>query len=79
MVKHEKATKRFGPRYGRTIKRKLGKIEAAQKATYECPYCKYDKVKQDSVGIWQCGKCGSRFTSKAYSVEKAPVLKTNQI
>jgi len=77
-LKHEKAIKRFGPRYGRTLKKKLGKIEASQKATYECPYCAYKKVKHDSVGIWQCNKCGARFTSKAYSVEKAPALKTIQ-
>ena len=29
--KHEKAVKRFGVRYGRTVKKRLGRIEALQK------------------------------------------------
>ncbi len=62
--------KRFGPRYGRTVKKRLAKIESMQKEVYTCPYCSKRAVKRVSSGIWRCSKCGSLFTSKAYSVEK---------
>jgi len=64
------SVKRFGPRYGRTVKHKLAKIEAVLKGKHKCPYCHADKVKRLSLGIWQCRKCDAKFTGKAYSVSK---------
>ena len=64
------STKRFGPRYGAKLRKKVAHIEKQQKATYKCPYCNYDKVKRVFVGVWKCGKCGAKFSSKAYSVGK---------
>ena len=72
------SVKRFGPRYGRTLKNKVGKIEQDQKADYTCPKCHYKKVKREMNGIWECEKCGAKFTSKAYSVAKLPSLKGEQ-
>ena len=69
------SVKRFGPRYGRTVKNKVGKIETDQKASYPCPVCHYPKVRRVSSGIWQCEKCEAKFTSKAYTVAKLPALK----
>jgi len=72
--KHENAVKRFGVRYGRTVKRQLGKIEAMQRKKHACPYCRYTRVERKAVGIWNCSKCGKTFTSRAYTVTKpAPV------
>ena len=68
MAKNQGTTGRFGPRYGRTPKTKLKKIEAKQKALYKCPYCTYKKVRQLSAGIWVCNKCNKKFTGKAYSI-----------
>jgi len=81
MAKKKKATsvKRFGPRYGRTIKAKLAKIEELQKQTYKCPSCHHVKVKRVSKGIWECKKCKAKFTSKAYTVAKLPVIKGETI
>jgi len=62
-------TKRFGARYGRTVKHKLAKIERALKQNHECPYCMKKKVKRMSVGIWHCSKCKALFTGKAYTPE----------
>ncbi len=76
--KHEKAIRRFGVRYGRTVKRKLGKIEAQQKKKHVCPYCRYTSVKRLAAGIWSCGKCGASFTSKAYTVSKPAGVKAEQ-
>ncbi|MBN1275676.1 50S ribosomal protein L37ae [Candidatus Woesearchaeota archaeon] len=69
------STKRFGPRYGRTLKNKIGKIEQQQKRPQRCPQCRYQQVSRESKGIWTCKKCGAKFTSKAYSVAKMPSLK----
>lgn len=63
-------TKRFGPRYGRTVKDKLDKVESMSKAKYKCPYCLSEKVKRQQAGIWMCGKCDKKFTSRAYSIPK---------
>jgi len=60
--------KRFGPRYGRTVKHKLAKIEIEQKKKHKCPYCAKPKVTRVAYGIWECGKCSSKFTSRAYTV-----------
>ena len=62
------SVKRFGVRYGRTIKQKLGKIEAEQKKKQTCPYCKKLSVKRLSAGLWYCKKEGKKFTSRAYTV-----------
>lgn len=64
------SAKRFGPRYGRTPKYKLAKIEAIQHGVHVCPYCHAPKVKRLSAGLWQCRKCNAKFTGKAYSLKK---------
>lgn len=69
-----KRTKRFGTRYGRTIKLKVEQIEQELKKKHECPYCHYKKVKRLSMGIWQCSKCTAKFTGKAYSIKRKMVF-----
>jgi large subunit ribosomal protein L37Ae len=70
------SVKRLGTRYGRTLKFKLGKIEAEQRKKHKCPYCNYEQVRRKALGIWYCKKCKATFTSKAYTVGKlGPVIK----
>ncbi len=69
MVQQYKSVKRFGARYGRKIRLRLGKIEEQQKKLYKCPYCKAQKVKREAAGIWKCKRCGAVYTAKAYSGE----------
>jgi large subunit ribosomal protein L37Ae len=64
------SVRRLGSRYGRTVRFKLGKIEAEQRKKHKCPYCNYATVKRKTIGIWHCKKCGSDFTNKAYTVGK---------
>ncbi|MBW3000796.1 50S ribosomal protein L37ae [Candidatus Woesearchaeota archaeon] len=64
------SVRRLGSRYGRTVRFKLGKIEAEQRKKHKCPYCNYIKVRRVSAGIWHCKKCKSTFTNKAYTVGK---------
>ena len=60
--------KRFGVRYGRTVKHKLSKVEAVLKKKHTCPYCHSLSARRVAAGIWDCKKCGAKFTGKAYSV-----------
>ncbi|MGV8162649.1 MAG: 50S ribosomal protein L37ae [Candidatus Nanoarchaeia archaeon] len=62
-------TKRFGVRYGRTVKEKLAKIEESAKAKYKCPYCAAPKVGKKAAGIWECKKCQKIFTARAFSAQ----------
>ena len=64
------SVKRFGARYGRTVKYKLSKIEAELKKKHKCPYCHSLAAKRVAAGIWRCKKCKSKFTGKAYSIAK---------
>ncbi len=59
---------RFGVRYGKKIRQKVGKIEQLSRAKYECPLCCGDrKLKRTAAGIWECSKCGTKFAGGAYS------------
>lgn len=60
--------KRFGARYGRGVKLKFGTIEAEQRRDHPCPYCRTVRVRRVAAGIWECRKCGAKFTGRAYTV-----------
>lgn len=62
--------KRFGVRYGRTVKHKRAKVEREQNSDHKCPYCARAKLTRVSYGIWECNKCGNKFTARAYTVGK---------
>jgi len=68
MTKKVKSAGRFGARYGRKVRQKVIDIEQKQKAKQQCPYCNKWGVKRLAVGIWQCKKCDSKFTGKAYYI-----------
>ena len=74
-MKEEKVTsvKRFGTRYGRTLKLKFGKIEVEQRKKHKCPYCAAVQVKRIALGIWSCTKCGAKFAARAYTIAKKQV------
>lgn len=69
-IKRTGSTKRFGARYGRRLRQKLGEIESVQRGEHKCPYCHSTKVKRKSAGIWLCNRCNSKFTGRAYSLQK---------
>jgi large subunit ribosomal protein L37Ae len=70
--KRSGSIKRFGVRYGRTVKHKLAQAESEMKTFQECPYCGAIKVKRIASGIWNCRKCKAKFTGKAYAVGGKP-------
>lgn len=64
------SAKRFGTRYGSPLKLRLALVEAEQKQKHQCPYCGRPKVKRLMAGVWQCGKCLTKFTGRAYTPVK---------
>jgi len=69
------STKRFGARYGRSLKERLAKIEVEYKKRNKCPYCGKNRVKRLAIGIWFCSACNSKFAGKAYSITKKIITK----
>lgn len=62
--------KRYGVRYGRTTKYKAAKIEINQKKPQQCPYCGKPKAHRVFAGVYECSRCGAKFTGKAYYLEQ---------
>ena len=56
------SVKRFGTRYGKTVKQRLATIEEKARQT--------EKVNRQATGIWHCEKCDRTFTGKAYTVHE---------
>jgi len=64
------SAKRFGTRYGRTIREKVGEIEKVLRSKQKCPFCAKNKVKRLAAGIWQCRGCSQKFSGAAYIIKK---------
>jgi len=68
LPKELSSIKRFGPRYGRTVKHKFALVEKMHRKSYKCPYCSKEKVRRLFAGVWQCEKCRAKFAGKAYTI-----------
>lgn len=68
---------RFGPRYGRFIRKRVIEVEELQKATHTCPRCDQVAVKRKGTGIWECRKCSFKFAGGAY-VPQTPAFRIAQ-
>ena len=67
-TKKVKAAGRFGAGYGTNVRNRLNAIENLQRKKQKCPYCEKLGVKRIAAGIWNCQKCGRKFTSHAYNL-----------
>ncbi|MHC1585723.1 MAG: 50S ribosomal protein L37ae [Candidatus Syntropharchaeia archaeon] len=57
---------RFGPRYGRKIRKLVADIEEEMRKPHKCPRCARPSVSRMGTGIWNCSKCGLVFSGGAY-------------
>ena len=68
-----KRTKKVGPtrglgaRYGATVRKRYIKVISGLKKAHKCPRCGSESVRRQSVGVWECRKCGLTFTGGAYT------------
>ncbi len=69
-TKKIKASGRFKSGYGTNVRGRLNKVEALQRKKQICPYCSKPGVERQSAGIWNCRKCGKKFASHSYYLEK---------
>jgi large subunit ribosomal protein L37Ae len=68
---------RFGPRYGRFIRKRVVEVEEISRATHACPSCDQVAVRRKGTGIWECRKCGYKFAGGAY-VPQTPTFRIAQ-
>jgi len=62
---------KYGPRYGRKIRKLAADIEERARIKYKCPKCKHNTVKRVSTAIWKCSKCGYTFAGGTYQPKTA--------
>ena len=70
----------LGTRYGATVRKRYVKVVTKVKKSYECPQCGSVAVRRESVGVWNCRKCGLTFAGGAYiPVTKLGVVAKRQV
>ncbi len=57
----------LGARYGATVRKRYVKVLSETKKAHKCPQCASESIRRESVGVWNCRKCGLTFTGGAYS------------
>ncbi|MFQ6050594.1 MAG: 50S ribosomal protein L37Ae [Candidatus Hydrothermarchaeota archaeon] len=67
MTKKVGPTGRFGPRYGRRLRKLVADIERKSKVKHKCVKCGETVLKRTGTGIWKCKKCGSVMAGGAYT------------
>jgi len=65
---------RLRTRGGASVRKQWTRITSVLKSPHKCPSCSSRTVRREAVGIWNCTKCGYRFTGGAYQ----PSTKTGQ-
>ena len=68
--KKAKSAGRFGARYGKKVRANLVSVEKKQRIKQKCPYCEKSGVKSISKGVWHCRKCGKKFASRVFYLNK---------
>ncbi|MBR9707646.1 MAG: 50S ribosomal protein L37ae [Candidatus Diapherotrites archaeon] len=65
-TKKVKYAGRFGPRYGRKIRKRVNLVEAKQRVKHVCPECSFPTAARTVAGVFECKKCGLKFAGGAY-------------
>ena len=70
---------RYQARYGVKARTRIRNVEIIQKAKHICPSCGNKKVKRVGTSIWQCKKCGAKYTGGSYTQTTQPGLESQRI
>ncbi len=57
----------LGARYGSTVRKRYVKVLSESKKTHKCIQCGSESIRRESVGVWNCTKCGLTFSGGAYT------------
>lgn len=57
----------LGVRYGATVRKRYVKVLSETKKAHKCSQCGSESIRRESVGVWNCRKCGLTFTGGAYT------------
>jgi len=52
--------------YGKRIREAVAAVRLKSRKLYACPACSRDSVKRMASAIWQCKKCGKKYSSGTY-------------
>jgi len=70
----------LGTRYGATLRKRYVKVVTEARKVHTCPHCASVAVQRESVGVWNCRKCGLTFTGGAFTpVTKLGVVAKRQV
>jgi large subunit ribosomal protein L37Ae len=64
----------MGARYGIRIRRRVLEIDRARKRPSACPRCSTVTLRRVASGIYECGRCHTRFASNAYVFSPPPPI-----
>jgi large subunit ribosomal protein L37Ae len=54
-------------RGGATLRKRYMRVMDSLHTYHKCPSCASPSVKRESVGLWECRKCGHTFAGGAYT------------
>eukprot|EP01016_Furgasonia_blochmanni_P054529 TRINITY_DN8_c0_g1_i1.p2 TRINITY_DN8_c0_g1~~TRINITY_DN8_c0_g1_i1.p2 ORF type:complete len:166 (-),score=70.27 TRINITY_DN8_c0_g1_i1:312-809(-) len=61
-------TRKYGVRYGASLRKIIKKFEIQQHAKYFCPFCGKNGMRRVSVGIWHCKPCFKTIAGGAWTL-----------
>lgn len=67
-------TRKYGTRYGASLRKIIKKFEVQQHAVYLCPFCGKNSVRRLAVGIWSCKSCHKTVAGGAWELATAQAL-----
>ncbi|EAR95362.1 60S ribosomal protein L37a (macronuclear) [Tetrahymena thermophila SB210] len=67
-------TRKYGTRYGASLRKVVKKFEITQHAKYGCPFCGKVAVKRAAVGIWKCKPCKKIIAGGAWELTTPPAV-----
>lgn len=70
---------KFGTNYGMSLRKKWAGVDIKMRQPHKCPTCEKMAVKRLAAGIWECRKCGAKFSGGAYLPKTSISTTTDRI
>jgi len=64
-------SRKYGCRYGSSLRKLMKKFETMQRQRYVCPFCGKAAIRKISVGIWRCKACKKKLAGGAWELTTA--------